>query len=210
VSGRAEHVSGRADFGDPAGVEHRDAIGNLCGDTEIVGDEDDAATDLVAKPTKQTQHLGLHGHVERGRRLVGDDEFRVARDGDRDHHALPQPAGEFVRKRPHPSLRFGDADGREQAQRLVVATRRLGHLRADPHGRVQRGHRVLEDGAQVEAPNLSQGLGLAVDHVGAGDADLPVDPGVFGKQPQHAEAENALPGPGLTDQAQDLSWRDLQ
>ena len=61
-----------------------------------------------------SQHLGLHGDVERGGRLVGDDQLRVARDRHRDHHALPQPAGQLVRVGPHPALRLGDADGGQQ------------------------------------------------------------------------------------------------
>ena len=177
VRGRAEHRGGRADLGDPAGVQHGDAVGDLRGDAEVVGDQHDAAADLVAQPLQQAQHLGLHGDVERRRRLVGDDQLRVARDRDRDHHALPQSAGEFVRVGPHPPLRLGDADGGQQAQRLLVAAGRLGDLLADPHRGVQRGHRVLEDRAEVEPADLAQRLGVAVDHVRARDAHGAVDLG---------------------------------
>ena len=41
-----------ADLGDPARVQHRDAVGDLRGDPEVVGDEHDAATDLVAQPAR--------------------------------------------------------------------------------------------------------------------------------------------------------------
>ena len=134
------------------------------------------------------KHLSLHGDVECGRRLVGDDELRVTRDGDRDHHALPQAAGEFVREGAHAPLRVGNADGGQQTQRLLVAARRLGDLPADPHGGVQRGHRVLEHRAEVEPPHLAQCLGLAVDHVRARHPDGAVDLGLLGQQTEQGES----------------------
>ena len=42
------------------------------------------------------EHLGLHGHVERGGRLVGDQQLRVAGDGHGDHRPLAHAAGELV------------------------------------------------------------------------------------------------------------------
>ena len=199
----------RADLGDAAGVEHGDAVGDLRGDAEVVGDEDDAAADLVAKPCQQSQHLRLHRDVQGGGRLVGDDQIRIARDGDGDHHPLTQAAGEFVGKGTHPSTRFRNADRGQQAQRLVVTARGLGDLLADAHGGVQGGHRVLEHRAQIQAPNLANVLVVTVDHVGSGDGDGAVDPGVFRKQSQHAEAENALARARFTDQAEDFPRCDL-
>ena len=43
------------------------------------------------------QHLRLHGDVEGGRRLVGDDELRPAGHRHGDHRALAHAAGELVR-----------------------------------------------------------------------------------------------------------------
>ena len=63
------------------------------------------------RPRSRPQHLRLHRDVERGGRLVGDDQLGVARDRHRDHHALPQPAGELVRIGPHPARGLRDADG---------------------------------------------------------------------------------------------------
>ena len=180
VGGPVENLAGRADLGDAARVQHRDAVRDLRGDTKVVGDEDDAATDLVAQPLEQAQHLGLDRHVESGGRFVGDDQVGVARDGHRDHHALAQTAGQLVREGPHPPLRLGDADRGQQPQRLLVATRGFGDLPADAHGGVQRGHRILEDGTEVEAPHLAQGPRRALDHVGTGDADGALGLGVTG------------------------------
>jgi hypothetical protein len=46
---------------------------------------------------EQIEDLRLNRHVERRRRLVGDEEFGLARQRHRDHHALAHPAGELVR-----------------------------------------------------------------------------------------------------------------
>jgi hypothetical protein len=55
------------------------------------------------QPLDELQHLALHGDVERGGRLVRDDEGRIAGKGQRDQHALAHAAGDFVRiEREHP------------------------------------------------------------------------------------------------------------
>ncbi len=46
---------------------------------------------------QQLEDLGLDRDVERGRRLVGDQQIRLARERHRDHHALPHAARELVR-----------------------------------------------------------------------------------------------------------------
>ena len=45
---------------------------------------------------EQAQDLRLGGDVQRGRRLVGDDERRLQRQRHRDHHALTLTAGQLV------------------------------------------------------------------------------------------------------------------
>ena len=114
-----------------------------------------------------------------------------------------------MRERPEPPLGFRDADGGEQLERLLVAAGRLGDLLADPHGRVQRRHRVLEDGAQVEPSHLAQRLRVAGHHVGARHCHRALHPGLR-QQPEHGEPEDALAGPRFADQAEDLSGRDVE
>ena len=58
---------------------------------------------IVARPrsrfsrSQQFEDLRLDRHVERRRRLVGDQHFRLQRQRHRDHRPLPHPAGELVR-----------------------------------------------------------------------------------------------------------------
>ena len=55
-----------------------DAIGEAGDHREIMRDEDQAHAVLVDQPLQQLEDLRLGGDVERGRRLVGDQQFRLA------------------------------------------------------------------------------------------------------------------------------------
>ena len=76
---------------DAAGIHHQHAVGGLGDDAHVVRDDDDRHAELVAQVHQQVEHLRLDGHVERGRRLVGDQQLRPAGERHRDHHALPLP-----------------------------------------------------------------------------------------------------------------------
>jgi hypothetical protein len=69
-----EHCARRTLFDDASGVHDCDAIGELRDHAEIVGDEDHSGAAVAAALAQQFENLRLHGDVERGRRLVGDDE----------------------------------------------------------------------------------------------------------------------------------------
>jgi hypothetical protein len=55
-----------------------------------VGDEDNAHPELLAQGREQGQDLILDRDVERRRRLVAEQELRIARQRDGDHHPLSQ------------------------------------------------------------------------------------------------------------------------
>ncbi len=108
----------------------------------------------------QVQDLRLHGHVQRGGRLVGDQQLRVARQRHRDHRALAHAAGELVRVVVHPRRRVRDADpvehldgvlARHGLADVVVDPVRLDDLVAHRVVRVHRRQRVLEDHRHVLA-----------------------------------------------------------
>ena len=82
---------------DPAAVHDDDVVGELGDDAEVVRDHDDRHVELLLQLVHQAQDLRLRRHVERGRRLVGDQELRVVDQRHRDHHALPHAARELVR-----------------------------------------------------------------------------------------------------------------
>ena len=126
---------------DLAVVHDGDAIGQVGDDAHVVGDQHDRRAGLVAQLAQQVEDLGLHRDVERGRRLVGDDDRRVERERHRDDDALLLPAGELVRVVVDPARGIGDADAAEHLDRAglglalrVVAVRPqpLGELPARP------------------------------------------------------------------------------
>ncbi len=92
-----EQLFDRRLFDDAARVHDGDAVGDFGDDAEVVRDEEHGEVARPPQLVDQLKNLRLNGHVERGRRLVGDEQPRVARERHRDHHALPHPARELVR-----------------------------------------------------------------------------------------------------------------
>ena len=86
----------RAGLDDPARVHDRDPVAGLGEHAEVVRDQDQRQPELLAQALEQLQHLRLHDHVERGRRLVGDHQRRPAGQREGDHHPLALAAGELV------------------------------------------------------------------------------------------------------------------
>ena len=141
-------------------VHDGDAVAHLGDHAEVVADEHHAHPGVALQLEQQAQDLVLDDHVERGRRLVGEQDARARRDRDGDQHALPHPAAELVRVVAQSARRRGDADAVEQRDRAPApvapssgahAPDSLLDLVADAHHRVERAHRVLEDHRDVRA-----------------------------------------------------------
>ena len=62
---------------DLAGVHHDDLVGHLGDHAQVVGDEHDRHLVLLAQRLHELEDLGLDRDVERGGRLVGDEQLRV-------------------------------------------------------------------------------------------------------------------------------------
>ena len=111
---------------------------------------------------EQLEDLRLDGHVERGGRLVGDQQPRLAGQRHRDQRPLPHAAGELVRVLLQPPVRVGDADlrraGRAASVVGLLAVDVLGAARSTsvtwmPIGTTgfSERQRVLEDHRDVAA-----------------------------------------------------------
>ncbi len=70
---------------------------------------------------QQFEDLRLHGDVERGRRLVGDQQLRPVGERHGDHHALALAAGQLMRIGLQPLFRLADADLVQQFQHRACA-----------------------------------------------------------------------------------------
>lgn len=170
---------------------------------------------------EQFEDLPLHGHVERRRRLVRDQDARPGHERGGDHDALAQPAGQFVRVLPVAVLRVGDAHLVQRGQRrqarlraavAAVQPQRLRDLGADPLQRVEAGHRVLEHHGDPRAAHLAQlplGQGQYVPPVEEHPAAR-VHARRFGVQAHRGQRGGGFTAAGLTDDGEGLTGGDGQ
>ena len=98
VRGIVEHRLDRtAGLDDLTGVHHGDVVADVGDDAEVVADDDHREPGVADQSTQQAEDLGLHGDVERGGRLVGDQQLRLPGQRQRDGDPLGHAAGELVR-----------------------------------------------------------------------------------------------------------------
>ena len=95
--GRSYRSVRSASLDERAEVHDGDPVGDVAHHRQVVGDDDVGQPELVLQVLEQVDDLRLHGDVEGGDRLVGDDE--LGRQGERagDADALALAAGELVR-----------------------------------------------------------------------------------------------------------------
>src|SRR5436305_10175941 len=165
----------------------------------------------LAQPGDQLQHLPLHGHVERGGRLVGDQELRLVGDRHRDHHALLLPAGKLVRIGAQPRARLWDADLRQELRRSLersarahaaVELQHFRHLLADREHGIERAHRLLEHrGDLAPAQRAQAGLRHAEQVLAAIEHPTRrMHYGVLRQQPQNRHRRDGLAATRLADE----------
>ena len=154
----------RAGLDELARVHDEHAVGLPGDDAEVVRDQQHRHPDLGAQAREQLEDLILRRHVERRRRLVGDEERGLAGERRGDRHALAHPAGELVREAVELTRRARQADELEQLRRPIpsrscrraaVDAQRLGDLVADRHRRIEGRERILEDDADPVAAQLA-------------------------------------------------------
>ena len=167
----------------------------------------------VAQRAHQVEDLRLDRHVERGRRLVCDQEPRLARERHRDHRPLPHAAREPVRivveaplgrRDAHPAQHLDRVRLRRLAADPTVAQDALDDLLADGERRVERAHRLLEDHRDPVAAQLAHRRRRQLEQIGALEPDLAA--GDAARRPRHESHDrqcgDALAAAGLADDAE--------
>ena len=182
------------------------------------------ATNRYVKPEvppqvqQQVEDLGLDGHVERGHRLVADDELGLQHQGARDADALSLAARELVREAPgvvtaesHDLQVVADPLLADRGVAPAVLLVRLGDEPladdvADRHPRVERADRVLEHDLHPAAEPLEL-VALLVEDVLAPQRDRARG----GRQQlQQRLAQRRLAAARLAHEAQDLAGTDVE
>ena len=201
-----------------ARAHHHHPIGEVGHHAHVVGDQHDRTAESIAQIAQQFQDLGLHGDIERGGRLVGDDHLRLARDGDRDHHALLLPAGELMRVVVDPMLGIGQPDHAQQLDRLglggfsahaTVRAQRLADLEPDGEQWVERTRRFLEHHRHLATAQRGE---LTLGHRGhrpIADGHQPAHRGRMRQQPDRGTRTHRLARPGLADDREYLTGEHL-
>ena len=154
-----------------AAIHHGDFIGVAGHHAEVVSDQHQRHVAVASLFTEKIEDLCLHGHVERGGGLVGEQCGGATSDSDGDHHTLTHTARHLVRVLLETPFGLGDTNVSEQllGRRPCIL---LGHtevdlewlrdLFANLHHRIQRRHRILEDHRHLFAPHSTHGLAIEI------------------------------------------------
>ena len=111
-----EHLGRRALLDDLALAHDVDAVGHLAHDAEVVGDQQHGHAELALQLLQQLEDLRLDGDVERGGRLVGDQQVGLVGERHGDHDALALAARELMRIGAEPLLGIVEADLAQQLE----------------------------------------------------------------------------------------------
>ena len=213
VARRAVDLLGVGDLHDAAEVHDGDAVGDVAHHGQVVRDEDVRQPELVLQVLQQVDHLRLDGHVERGHRLVADDQLGPQGDGPGDADALSLSPGELVGVAVE--VLGVEADAGHQVLDLGLdATRRLDALHLERRGddatdgvpRVERRVRVLEDHLHLATQGDHRAT-VQVGDVPALELDLPAG---RVQQLHDRAAGGRLAAAGLADDAQCLAGHDVE
>jgi len=140
-----EHVVYAAALDDLSRVHDAHLVGEPGDHGEIVGDPDQRRAGFAA----QLLHLNrsaLDGDIQRGRRLVGDDDLGPVQQRDRDRDPLSHAAGELMWIAAQALVRGGDAHLRQRLARALpreslvhrfMGEDRLDHLGIDAQHRIR-------------------------------------------------------------------------
>ena len=81
---------------------------------QVVADEDHRHVPSLLQFAQQVDDLGLHRHVQRGGRFVGDQQHRIASQCRCQHHPLAHAARQLMGKGIDLAKRVRHADQRQQ------------------------------------------------------------------------------------------------
>ena len=167
----------------------------------------------------EIEDLRLDGDIERGRRLVGDEQTWVARQGEGDHRPLPHAARHLVRVVVEPPFCGRDLDQFEHPAGALAGFRRerlmqtdhLDDLIPNREERVEARHRLLEDHGDLPTPDLPHRLpaecGQIEDRsVHGAVEDTPPDDAAGRREEAHdRQARHRLARPGFADDGDRLA-----
>ncbi len=207
--GRHHFLDGAAGH-DPAVLHEHDAVGELCGDVEIVHHDETGEAATLHFFGEQLVEVELMPHVQKGARLVQEKDLRLLRERARDGHALLLAARERVRRARRDSEQVAAPerlldDGPVGVARLHPRTlmRSSSHHHHLAHREPHRELLDLLDDAELPRDLLPRTFRERLakqDHL----------PPCRGKQTGGDTHEAGLTGTVRTEHANELTGRDLE
>ena len=212
-SGLRENARLRPLFHREAEVHHHHLVRDVADHGQVVRNEEVGEPELVLEVGEQVEDLRLHRDVERGNRLVGNDQRRIQHQRARDRNPLPLPAREHVRIA---RVVFGAQSdlGEDGACALRALGRALGRVDlersfedlTDLLARVERAVGVLEDHLDGLL-QLASLRGRGPNRVHAGQLERPLRRRL---DQRHDAPERRFAATGFADDGQRARVRDLE
>ena len=200
---------GRAGLDDFAILHHADLVSDAANDAQVVGDEQQPHVLGALKFGQKVQDLRLDGDIERRCGFVRDQDVRLVGQRHGDHHPLPLPARKLVGIGAKPGFRVADTGPGQQlkdtaagrvADQPLMQRQRFRQLPFDRVQRVERGHRLLKDEADVVAAHIAEQVVGGADHLPAVIGDGTFDHGRGGQQRHGGKRGHGLARAAFADQ----------
>ena len=202
----------------PTGLHDTDRLGKTPHHGKVVGDEQNAHARLFLEGDQEIQHLLSQGHVQRGGRLISNEQGGPTGQGHGNQRTLALPTRELMRIGHGAALWVIDAHAVEQADRPLVGLlagqpfmqlQHLANLAANGEQRVEGRHGFLEDHGDLAA---AQG---PASRLGRLEQGLPAPKHLtrtlrLGQQAEDAQRRDRLARTGLAHQGHPLTPVDAE
>ena len=162
-------------------IHDADAVASLEDEAEIMRDIDHRRPEALRDVLDQLDHARFDGDIERGCRLIEQQELGIGQKRHRDDDPLLLAARQLMRIGVHDPLGIGKTNRFKQFRRALVGGfrrnsvmdhRHFDELVLDQHRRIERGHRLLIDHRYLRAADLAQLLIRHAAHVAPHETDL--------------------------------------
>ena len=164
--GVQKNVLNRTVLNDFTAIHDRNRIGDVPGQTEVVGDDKRGQPDVLLQSQEKRQDLAAHRSVEGGHRFVGNEHIGLECQRAGNNNALALPAGKLLRDGLEEVLPGGQLRSFQAfAHPRPFVTGELLHAQAFGDGlidrarRVQRSRRVLQNHLHVAPESAQTALG---------------------------------------------------
>ena len=219
AAGAAQNLRGRTCLDDAPITHDRYPIGDAADHGEVVADQNDGGTALLHF-RQQVEDLCLHCHIQGGRRLIRDEQWRIERDGRGDERPLPLTAGELPRSLSDPQFRVRQTHGLEEFLHTArsfgrpecgVQPKRVADLAPDRAQRIKRYEGILQHESDVAPTSPAPRRGGQTQHGATLNRHLVrAHPRPIPGEAEQAPRRDALARAGFADNSEAFASPDLE